>query len=49
MTNEARTKSIIAELARGDDALESAVILLGAGKYADAVSRAYYGALHYVR
>ncbi|HEX4339991.1 MAG TPA: HEPN domain-containing protein [Polyangiaceae bacterium] len=49
MTDDARKRSIAAELARGKDALESAAILVQAGKYADAVSRAYYGAMHHVR
>jgi uncharacterized protein (UPF0332 family) len=49
VTDDARKRSVAAEILRGDDALESAVILLGAGKYADSVSRAYYGAMHYAR
>ena len=40
---------IAAEVARGDDALKSADLLLGAGLSADAVSRAYFAALHYAR
>ncbi len=49
MTNENRKKNIAAELRRGTEALESAQILLQAGKLADAVSRAYYGAFHHAR
>lgn len=49
MTVENRRKNIAAEVRRGNEALESAQILLDAGKYADAVSRAYYGAFHYAR
>ena len=39
----------MAELARGADAVDEAEILLGAGKLAGAVSRAYYGAFHHAR
>lgn len=49
MTGDNKRKNIAAETARGDDSLESAQILLAAGKLADAVSRAYYGAFHYAR
>lgn len=49
MTDENKKKSIAAECARGTDALESAEILLAAGKLADAVSRAYYAAFHFAR
>lgn len=49
MTNENRKKNIAVELARGNDALDSARILLAAGKFADCVSRAYYAAFHYAR
>lgn len=49
MTNEQTRASIGAEVRRGAEALESADILLNAGKYADAVSRAYYAAYHYAR
>jgi len=49
VTEENRAKNIAIEAARGDDSLESARILLAAGKYADSVSRAYYGAFHYAR
>ncbi len=37
------------ELARADAALRAAEALLAAGLHADAVSRAYYGAYHYLR
>jgi hypothetical protein len=49
MTEESRRKNIAAEIRRGDESLESAEILLAAGKLADAVSRAYYAAFHYAR
>jgi hypothetical protein len=49
MTEDNRLKNIAIETARGEDSLESARILLAAGKYADSVSRAYYGAFHYAR
>lgn len=39
----------MAEVARGDDAVEEAALLLSAGKLAGAVSRAYYGAFHHAR
>ena len=49
MTDENKRTNIAAEVARGDDSLESAEILLGAGKLADSVSRAYYAVFHYGR
>lgn len=49
MTNENRRQNIAIEAARGDASFESAEILLGAKKFADATSRAYYGAFHYAR
>lgn len=49
MTEDNRKRNIAAEVARGDESLESAEILLAAGKFADAVSRAYYAAFHYGR
>ena len=49
MTEDNKRKNIAAETARGDDSLASARILLAAGMFADAVSRAYYGAFHYAR
>jgi len=49
MTNENRKKNIAAEVRRGIETLESAEILFNAGKFADAISRAYYGAFHYAR
>lgn len=39
MTEENRAKNIAIEAARGDDSLDSARILLAAGKYADSVHR----------
>jgi uncharacterized protein (UPF0332 family) len=41
--------ALAAECTRGGEALESAEILLAAGKLADAVSRAYYAAFHFAR
>jgi uncharacterized protein (UPF0332 family) len=49
LTKDSILKNIAAEIRRGDESLESAAILLAAGKHADAVSRAYYGAFHYAR
>lgn len=47
MTGENRKDNIAVGVARGTESLESADILLAAGKYADAVSRAYYAAFHH--
>jgi uncharacterized protein (UPF0332 family) len=49
LTNENLHANVRIETDRGDASLESAEILLAAGKLADAVSRAYYGAFHYAR
>jgi uncharacterized protein len=49
VTNENKKRNLASEVHRGREALESAEILLQAGKFADATSRAYYAALHYVR
>jgi uncharacterized protein (UPF0332 family) len=49
VTSENRHANIAIEVSRGDGSLESAEILLAAGKLADATSRAYYGAFHYAR
>jgi uncharacterized protein (UPF0332 family) len=49
LTGDNKRRNIAAEIARGDESLESARILLAAGKHADAVSRAYYGAFHFAR
>jgi uncharacterized protein (UPF0332 family) len=49
VTGENRKANIAIEVPRGDASLESAEILFNAGKLADAVSRAYYGAFHYAR
>jgi uncharacterized protein (UPF0332 family) len=49
VTDDNRRKNIAVESKRGDDSLASARILLAAAMYADAVSRAYYGAFHYAR
>jgi uncharacterized protein (UPF0332 family) len=47
VTSENRRVHIEAELARGRDALRAAEALLAAGLLNDAVSRAYYAALHH--
>jgi uncharacterized protein (UPF0332 family) len=49
MTDEQKRAAVDAEIVRGDDAVEEAELLLGAGKLAGAVSRAYYAAFHYAR
>ncbi len=49
MTRDNRRKNIAAEVRRGNESLDSARLLLAAGKHADAVSRAYYAAFHYAR
>jgi uncharacterized protein (UPF0332 family) len=49
VTDDQKRAAVAAELARGDDAVEEAELLLGAGKLAGSVSRAYYGAFHYAR
>ena len=47
MTNENRKTNIGIAVARGMESLDSAGILVAAGKHADAVSRAYYAAFHH--
>jgi uncharacterized protein len=49
VTDDQKKGAVAAEVARGDDAIEEAELLLGAKKLAGAVSRAYYGAYHYTR
>jgi uncharacterized protein (UPF0332 family) len=49
VTDDQRRLAVLAEVARGDDAIEEAYLLLEAGKLAGAISRAYYGAFHYAR
>jgi len=49
MTGSQIALAIQIETKRGRDSFKSAEILLAAGMYADAVSRAYYGALHFAR
>lgn len=49
MTNDNRKKNIAAEVRRAEETLQAAQILFDAGKFADAISRAYYGAFHYAR
>ncbi len=47
MTLENRTIHVAAERVRGDAALRAARELLALGLFSDAVSRAYYAALHF--
>lgn len=49
MTDDQKRAAVTAEMVRGDDAIEEAELLLGAGKLAGSISRAYYGAFHYAR
>jgi uncharacterized protein (UPF0332 family) len=49
MTNENRRANIAIEVGRGDESMRSAELLLAEKMFADAVSRAYYGAFHYAR
>jgi hypothetical protein len=44
-----RRRNAAEALARADQALRAAAALLAAGLHADAVSRAYYGAFHFLR
>jgi uncharacterized protein (UPF0332 family) len=46
VTDENRRANSNAELARADEALRAARVLLAAGLFADAESRVYYGAYH---
>lgn len=49
MTDENRKRNVADELGRADQALRAARALLDLDLHADAVSRAYYGALHALR
>jgi uncharacterized protein (UPF0332 family) len=49
MTDENRKRNVADALQRADQALRAAEALLGASLHADAVSRAYYAAFHYLR
>jgi uncharacterized protein (UPF0332 family) len=49
VTSDQKRAAVLAEVTRGDDAVEEARLLLDAGKLAGAISRAYYGAFHYAR
>lgn len=49
MTRENRRRNIAVELERGQQAMQAARLLLQAGIYPDASSRAYYAALHAAR
>jgi uncharacterized protein (UPF0332 family) len=49
VTEDQVRAAVLGEIARGDDAIEEATLLLDAGKLAGAISRAYYGAFHYAR
>src|SRR5207244_1601179 len=44
-----RVENVRDAIARGDDLMDTAEILFRAGKYADAVSRAYYAIFHFAR
>ena len=49
MIDPARRQDIHDEASRGDESLRAAETLIAAGLCGDAVSRAYYGAYHYLR
>ncbi len=49
MTGENRKRNVADELERADEALAAARALAGLSLYNDAVSRAYYGAFHFLR
>jgi uncharacterized protein (UPF0332 family) len=49
VTEANRRANVAADVARGHEALASAELLLGAGKHADAVARAYYAIHHFAR
>ncbi|MCC6523583.1 MAG: HEPN domain-containing protein [Polyangiaceae bacterium] len=49
MTEDNRRQNLAAELRKGEQSLRAAQALLGLGLWDDAVSRAYYAALHFVR
>ena len=49
MTEDQKQKAVGAEVARGDEALDEAELLLHAKKLAGAISRACYAAFHYAR
>ncbi|HEY3351874.1 MAG TPA: HEPN domain-containing protein [Polyangia bacterium] len=49
MTDANRRANVAADVSRGQEALESAELLLDAGKHADAVARAYYAIHHFAR
>jgi uncharacterized protein (UPF0332 family) len=49
VTREQKKLAIDSEIARGRDSLQAARLLLTSELHADAVSRAYYAALHFAR
>jgi uncharacterized protein (UPF0332 family) len=49
VTEDQKRAAVAAEVARGNDALEEAELLLAAKKLSGAISRAYYAAFHYAR
>ncbi|MGQ0507190.1 MAG: HEPN domain-containing protein [Myxococcaceae bacterium] len=49
MTDDSKKKNLVLEIARGDESLRAAEALLSLGLHSDAVSRAYYGAFHFLR
>ncbi len=48
MTDDARRANVAREVGRGREALRAAHALVGLGLHADAISRAYYAAFHFV-
>jgi uncharacterized protein (UPF0332 family) len=49
VTEENRRRNIAAEIERAEQAFKAAEALVGLSLFADAVSRAYYAAFHYLR
>lgn len=49
MTDAHRRQNLLDEVARGERCLEAAAALVGLGLHADAVTRAYFGAFHFLR
>ncbi len=49
MIDSARKQDVHDEVRRGDEALRAADALMAVNLYGDAISRAYYGAWHYLR
>ncbi len=49
MNDENRRENLRDEVSRGEQALRAADALIQLGLFSDAISRAYYGAFHYLR